>query len=483
MRTAESALWVVLAVLAALLVFPAAGASADRETPVGEIALAQSRDIPPTVWFQGFLADQSSGDPVDATYPIVARLYSLPSGGALIWGPETHNDVEIADGWFSIELGATLPLPNFADPPYYLDLVIDGESMSPRQKLGSVPAAFRASAADQEDADWTIAGNDIWHGSGNVGIGAASSGARLEISATAQQAFRASSTGSGGVFTVEGVNTVGTAGAFASGGEPPGYPSTPAALYTAGQNGANGVFSTAYGTGTGIVAQSHDTGTALEGWAYGTGRAGYFHGGSGVEVDGLTETQSFRMPTSASPMYALTSDGSGNGTWQPQHYVSYHNEGATTAIGTQVTQYDDSQITVQAGGTGYIVLQATVMLLLNHTSRDYGWVGISTSPDSWDGGVAYSIGAYDIPSSWPAASQVFRSMTVHRTFVVASSGPYTFHLVGQVVDGDDSQDYFYWAHMTGIYYPYPIIVGETPEANEDDAMIARKMEAMRTGGE
>ncbi len=130
------------------------------------------RDVAPTVWFQGFLADSVTGDPVNATYTVVARIYSLASGGALLWGPETHASTPIVEGWFNIELGATVsPLPSFEVPPYYLELVVNGETLSPRSKLASVPSALKSSATVADDGDWTISGDNIYRSTGNVAVG------------------------------------------------------------------------------------------------------------------------------------------------------------------------------------------------------------------------------------------------------------------------------------------------------------------------
>jgi hypothetical protein len=107
------------------------------------------RSTATTVWFQGFLADDATGDPVNATYDVVARIYSAASSGTLLWGPETHARVTITEGWFSIELGSlSPPLPTFASPPYYLQLQVNGEILTPRLKLASVPSAIQSATTD-----------------------------------------------------------------------------------------------------------------------------------------------------------------------------------------------------------------------------------------------------------------------------------------------------------------------------------------------
>jgi len=109
-------------------------------------ATGSSRDVQPTVWFQGFLADAVTGDPINApSYFISAEMYDSESGGSLLWGPETHSGVVVTEGWFHIELGGApepVDLPDFTTAPYWLQLTIQGETLIPRQKLASTPSAL-----------------------------------------------------------------------------------------------------------------------------------------------------------------------------------------------------------------------------------------------------------------------------------------------------------------------------------------------------
>jgi hypothetical protein len=122
--------------------------SVDLEEPTFGVEPGESRDIPETVWFQGFLADGTTGDPITATYDIVARIYDQSAGGSMVWGPEAHDATPITEGWFNIELGSSVALPAFDDPPYYLALMIDGETLDPRLKMASVPTALRSGTVD-----------------------------------------------------------------------------------------------------------------------------------------------------------------------------------------------------------------------------------------------------------------------------------------------------------------------------------------------
>jgi hypothetical protein len=141
------------------------------------------RDVAETVWFQGFLADAGTGDPVNATYDVVAEILDAETDGSSVWGPETHSGTSIVEGWFDIELGSIeSPLPGFDNPPYYLEITVNGEILEPRLKLASVPSAIRAGAADAGGDGWVVSGDDMYSSVlGDVGIGTTTPTCKLEV--------------------------------------------------------------------------------------------------------------------------------------------------------------------------------------------------------------------------------------------------------------------------------------------------------------
>jgi hypothetical protein len=102
-----------------------------------------------TMNYQGYLTD-GSGNPLDGDYDMVFSLWSLSTGGSKRWGNETHNDVGVSNGLFSVALGETEPLDpyNDFDEQLYLEIAVDGATL-PRQMLRAVPYAMGLTAGAQ----------------------------------------------------------------------------------------------------------------------------------------------------------------------------------------------------------------------------------------------------------------------------------------------------------------------------------------------
>jgi hypothetical protein len=97
---------------------------------------------PRTINYQGYLTD-SSGTPLNGAYNMVFRIYDAVSAGALEWGPETHNGVVVANGIFQVVLGSAVAMyTNDFDEALFLEIEVNGESMTPRQPFHPVAYAF-----------------------------------------------------------------------------------------------------------------------------------------------------------------------------------------------------------------------------------------------------------------------------------------------------------------------------------------------------
>lgn len=108
--------------------------------------------VPGEVHYQGLLLD-FAGDPVNGLEDFAFRLYDAPTGGTLLWS-ETHDDVDVVEGVYYVDLGATTALSEsvLGNPALYLEIEVGGETLSPRERLLAVPYALRARSAETSDS-------------------------------------------------------------------------------------------------------------------------------------------------------------------------------------------------------------------------------------------------------------------------------------------------------------------------------------------
>jgi hypothetical protein len=141
-------------------------------------ALAIQAQTPSVVNYQGRLTDNSPDqNPVDANLPMEFHIYDVSAGGAPLWS-EVWAGVDVVDGIFSVLLGSNgSPLGSSVftgGSSRYLEVIVNGETLSPRQQIGAVGYADQAANADSSEnvactgcvssadiADSTITGTDI----------------------------------------------------------------------------------------------------------------------------------------------------------------------------------------------------------------------------------------------------------------------------------------------------------------------------------
>ena len=112
----------------------------------GSDSVPQSAQSPTNTLFsyQGQLLDMA-GNPINnPSMPMTFKLYSAAAGGSACW---TENQtVNVQDGRFHTNLGAVAPIPDTClGSDAYLELAINGETLTPRELLTSVAHAVEAS--------------------------------------------------------------------------------------------------------------------------------------------------------------------------------------------------------------------------------------------------------------------------------------------------------------------------------------------------
>ncbi len=107
------------------------------------LTLAQA--LPETLAFRARVGN--GGMPTEGTSTFVFKLFPTISGGAEVW-TETQS-LTVSAGEVSALLGTTLPLTDqiFTGAPLFLEVAIDGTTLSPRSAITTVPCAQRASVA------------------------------------------------------------------------------------------------------------------------------------------------------------------------------------------------------------------------------------------------------------------------------------------------------------------------------------------------
>lgn len=119
---------------------------------------------PQTMNYQGYLKLMSPDVPYNGAKQLTFRIYAVAKGEKALW-TEIHPAVNIAQGRFSVSLGAgspAVPLTLPFDTPYWLGITVNPETleMTPRQPLTTTPYAFRAAVADSVTAVGTSSFTD-----------------------------------------------------------------------------------------------------------------------------------------------------------------------------------------------------------------------------------------------------------------------------------------------------------------------------------
>ncbi|MCK4513157.1 hypothetical protein KAW64_15525 [bacterium] len=258
--------------------------------------------VPQRMNYQVMLTNDADQPLADQSVQLVFRIYNVEAGGGSLW-TETHNVTTNSIGVVSVVLGTYNPMTISFEGPLWLQVAVDGEIMSPRRELTSAPYALSVSAGaagdghslDADDGDPV----DVVyvHGNGIVTVGnpvAVYGYPKLQVFSTPDETAGYFKASTGNIFDVGVFARSDSSSGITGNAKTPAdyYATTPAAVVgVAAMNAGAGAFF-ANGDGDGVYAATYGAGDALYSIAAGTGRAGYFSGGIGVEME-LPDTNTF----------------------------------------------------------------------------------------------------------------------------------------------------------------------------------------------
>ena len=247
-------------------------------------------DIPQILSYQGKVTD-SGGVPVaDGLYTMRFKIYDDPISGTLEWDSSPRL-VQVTAGIFSVLLGES-PQPSITlpfDEPYWLQVTVAGDELTPRQRLGSVGYSFMASGL--------VPGTEV-NGSVSSGSSAAIKGVNsASTGSTFGGRFECASTSGSGVYGMASASTGATYGVYGISNSTVGIGVLGYAPSSSGSS--YGVYSVCASTqGTGVLAHASSyTGNTYGLWGQsdsesGTGVYGSAHSFSGANYGVYGETNS-----------------------------------------------------------------------------------------------------------------------------------------------------------------------------------------------
>ncbi len=342
MTTRFGRMWLLLGglVLFALIVGAAGVLPAGTQSIQQQQPLTLQSTVEATIGYQGHLTDQDDA-PLTGTYTMQFELYRASSGGAPVF-ESGERSVQVNDGLFDV--GLNVPQAVFDGSPLWLAIIIDGETLSPRQQIRPAPYAMslrpgatieRETAGDGLTVRNTATGMAVRGESAHTGL----YGESANFAVYGLNEGGPNGAGYGGYFeSTTGIGVFGSSTAVPSTTNPYvpgvyGYSERGAGVYGTSEGflgygvfgelsgngvGVRGQAATGYGVlgvsdGDGIYGsgQAHGVYGSNTGPEDGTGYGGYFESSTGIGVFGSTTAVPSTTNSLPAGVYGYSENGAG----------------------------------------------------------------------------------------------------------------------------------------------------------------------------
>ena len=111
--------------------------------------------VPKTFAFQGLLLDANGQAVAPGNYDFDFSIWDDPIAGDTVW-TETQNNIEVdGEGVYHVLLGSVKPMDIAFDNPYWLEIEVNGETLSPRTSLSGAAYSLNSHLLDLSDGELT----------------------------------------------------------------------------------------------------------------------------------------------------------------------------------------------------------------------------------------------------------------------------------------------------------------------------------------
>jgi len=130
---------------------------------VGNFSFTSVRSAPRVLNYQGYLTD-TLGNPINnGSLAMTFKIYDASTGGNELWSES--QTVDVAQGIFQVVLGSSNPIPDSVftgGTDRWLELIVDGNILSPRTRIVAVGYAYTATYSDTAEYARNVTGDNDW---------------------------------------------------------------------------------------------------------------------------------------------------------------------------------------------------------------------------------------------------------------------------------------------------------------------------------
>lgn len=103
------------------------------------------------VGYQGILTNAAGDSLLNGDYDLTFAIFPSETGGTAIW-TESHTDVSVDNGVYTVQLGSVNPLPDVIGAGRWLEIEVDVTTLSPRLPISADFRAIEARHAENADS-------------------------------------------------------------------------------------------------------------------------------------------------------------------------------------------------------------------------------------------------------------------------------------------------------------------------------------------